>query len=54
MFYRLYRGVTKYIVYGNTLSDCDLYTPRDGRQNEHKTRSSLLNEDYICSMVMQL
>ncbi len=20
------------------LSDCDLYTPRDGRQNEHKTR----------------
>ncbi len=30
MFYRLYRGVAKYIVYGNTfssLSDCDLYTP---------------------------
>ncbi len=50
MFYRLYRGVVKYIVSGNTLSDCDLYTLRDGRQNEHKTRSSLLNEGYICSM----
>ncbi len=43
MFYRLFRGVTKYIVYGNTLSsfsliDCDLYTPPttgcDGRQND--------------------
>ncbi len=51
MLYRLYRGVAKYIVYGNTfhhLSDCDLYTPpttrRDERQNDHKTRSSLLNE----------
>ncbi len=49
MFYRLFRGVVKYIVYGNTLSDSDHYTPRDGRQNEHNT-SSLLNEDYICSM----
>ncbi len=29
MFYRLFRGVAKYIVYGNTLSDCDLYTPRE-------------------------
>ncbi len=32
MFYRLYRGVAKYIVSGNTiyhLSDCDLYTPRE-------------------------
>ncbi len=32
MFYRLFCGVAKYIVYGNTfssfsLSDCDLYTP---------------------------
>ncbi len=30
MFYRLFRGVAKYIVSGNTfhhLSDCDLYTP---------------------------
>ncbi len=45
-----YRCVVKHIVYGNTLRDCDLYTPRDERQNEHKTRSSLLNEDYICSM----
>ncbi len=27
MFYRLYRGVGKYIVSGKTLSDCDLYTP---------------------------
>ncbi len=32
MFYRLFRGVAKYIVYCNTfssfsLSDCDLYTP---------------------------
>ncbi len=46
----VYFMVAKYIVYGNPLSDCDLYTPRDWRQNEHKTRSSLLNEDYICSM----
>ncbi len=32
MFYRLFRGVAKYIVYGKTfsLSDCDLYTPREG------------------------
>ncbi len=44
MFYRLFRGVVKHIVYVNSLSDCDLYTPRDERQNEHKTRSSLLNE----------
>ncbi len=43
MFYRLFHGVAKYIVYSNTfssfsLSDCDLYTPpttrRDGRQND--------------------
>ncbi len=32
IFYRLFRGVAKYIVYGNTfcfhhLSDCDSYTP---------------------------
>ncbi len=32
MFYRLFRGAAKYIVYGNTfssfpLSDCNLYTP---------------------------
>ncbi len=59
MFYRLFRGVAKYLVSGNTfssfsLSDCDLYTPpttgREG-ENEHKTRSSLLNEDYICCML---
>ncbi len=29
-FYLLFRGVPKYIVYGNTLSDCHLYKPRDG------------------------
>ncbi len=38
MFYRLYRGVAKYIVSGNTiyhLSDCDLYTPpTTGREGE--------------------
>ncbi len=43
IFYRLYRGVAKYIVSGNTfssfsLSDCNLYTtPTKGvkeRQNE--------------------
>ncbi len=44
MFYRLFRGAAKYIVYGNTfssfsLSDCDLYTsPTTGdvkrRQND--------------------
>ncbi len=38
MFYRLYRGVAKYIVYSNTflsLSDCDLYTlPTTGREGE--------------------
>ncbi len=60
MLYRLFRGVAKYIVYGNTfhhLDDCDLYTPpRDvkGRQkqvapsrsmiSQDKTRSSFLNE----------
>ncbi len=57
MFYRLYRGVAKYIVSGNTFSSFEWLifirrppTRRDERQNEHKTRSSLLNEDYICSM----
>ncbi len=55
MFYRLFRGVAKYIVYGNTfssfsLSDCDLYTPPiTGREGETErpartTRSSFLNE----------
>ncbi len=40
MFYRLFRGVAKCIVYGNTfssfsLSDCDLYTaPTTGREGE--------------------
>ncbi len=40
MFYRLYRGVAKYIVSGNLipfhhLSDCDLYTPpTTGREGE--------------------
>ncbi len=40
MFYRLFRGVAKYIVYGNNfssfpLSDCDLYTPpTTGREGE--------------------
>ncbi len=57
VFYRLFCGVAKYIVYGNTfhhLSDCDLYTPpttgREGRQKQWEndqpgqTRSSFLNE----------
>ncbi len=48
MFYRLYRGVAKYIEYLFIIWVTDLYTPpttrRDERQNEHKTRSSLLNE----------
>ncbi len=41
MFYRLFRGVAKYIVYGSLLfhhlDDCDLYTPPwgvKGRQNQ--------------------
>ncbi len=37
MFYRLYRGVAKYIVSGNTFSsfECDLYTPpTTGREEE--------------------
>ncbi len=52
MFYRLFHGVAKYIVYGNTfssfsLSDCDLYTPPprdvtgDRTTSQDKTRSSL-------------
>ncbi len=42
MFYLLFCGVTKYIVYGNTflsfsLSDCDLYTsPTTGCEAEKK------------------
>ncbi len=43
MFYRLFRGVAKYIVYGNTfssfsLSDCDLYTlptPRSVKERQN-------------------
>ncbi len=54
IFYRLFRGVAKYIVYLNTFSSFEwlrsLYAVWRG-QNDHKTRSSLLNEDYICSMV---
>ncbi len=40
MFYRLFCGVAKYIVYANTfssfsLSDCDLYTPpTTGREGD--------------------
>ncbi len=37
MFYRLYRGVAKYIVSGNTFSpfECDLYRPpTTGREGE--------------------
>ncbi len=37
MFYRLYRGVAKYIVSGNTFAsfECDLYTPlTTGREGE--------------------
>ncbi len=59
MLYRLFCGVPKYIVYGNTfhhLDDCDLYTPPrgvKGRQkqvalrstiSQDKTRSWFLNE----------
>ncbi len=51
MFYRLYRGVAKYIVSGNTFSsfECLIFMRRPPRgvkerQNDHKTRSSLLNE----------
>ncbi len=52
MFYRLFRGVTKYIVYGNTFSsfDCNLYMPPttgcDGETERaaRTTRSSFLNE----------
>ncbi len=43
MFYGLFRGVTKYIVYDNTfssfsLSDCDLYTPREGGTEPARTK----------------
>ncbi len=38
MFNRLYRGVAKYIVYGNTLSDCDLYTPPTTRREGETER----------------
>ncbi len=32
---RLFRGVAKYIVYGNYLGDCNLYTPpTTGREGE--------------------
>ncbi len=37
MFYRLYRGVAKYIVYGNTFSSfecCDYTPPTTGREGE--------------------
>ncbi len=54
MFYRLFRGVAKYIVSGKTFSSFEWLRslPRVWRrQNDHKTRSSLLNEDYICSML---
>ncbi len=47
MFCRLYRGVAKYIVSGNTfhhLSDCDLYMPPTTRREGDRTTSSLLNE----------
>ncbi len=65
MYYRLYRGVAKYIVYGNTFSSFEwlrsLYAapppPRDvtgdRTTSQDTTRSSLLNEDYICSMDMR-
>ncbi len=52
MFYHLFRGVAKYIVYGNTfssfsLSDCDLYTPHPprgvkGRQNDQPGHKELV------------
>ncbi len=55
MFYRLFRGVAKYIVYGNTLSSFEwlrsLYAAHHGawtgdteRPARKKTRSSFLNE----------
>ncbi len=38
MFYRLFRGVAKYIVYGtfHHLDDCDLYTPPRGVKERQK------------------
>ncbi len=51
MFYRLFRGVAKHIVYGKTFSSFEwlrsLYAAHHGawrRQNDHKARSSFLNE----------
>ncbi len=51
MFYRLFRGVAKYIVYGNTFTSFEwlrsLYAAHHGGwtgQNQDKTRSSFLNE----------
>ncbi len=54
MFYRLFRGVAKYIVSGNTFRSFEwlrsLYAAHHGREeetNDHKTRSSLLNEGLL-------
>ncbi len=49
MLYRLFRGVAKYIVYGNTfhhLSDCDLYTPppHGGGETERPQNQELVTK----------
>ncbi len=41
MFYRLFRGVAKYIVYGKTLSDCDLYTTERAQNQELVTKRGI-------------
>ncbi len=55
MFYRLYHGAVKYIVSGNTFSPFEwqrsFYAAHNGAWRRDTTRSSLLNEDYICSML---
>ncbi len=64
MFYHLFSGVAKYIVYGNTFSSFEwlhLYTPpTTGHEGETETggerpartqRGARSLNDYICSMV---
>ncbi len=53
MFYRLYRGVAKYIVYSNTFSSFewpgDLYTlPTTGREGE--TEAARQNQELVTKL----
>ncbi len=55
MFYRLYRGVGKYIVSGKTfhhLSDCDLYTPPTTERDEETERAQ--NQELVTKRGLHL